>query len=145
MAVIAEKGNTVKVHYRGTLTDGSVFDESYGRGEPLEFELGSGMVIPGFDNGILGMSIGEKKKVFIPAEDAYGHRSDDMIIEFQKEQIPEDMKLEIGDLLQLQLTPQNVIDVEVLEIKPDGNVVFDANHRLADEDLTFEIELVSIA
>ncbi|MCL2039452.1 MAG: FKBP-type peptidyl-prolyl cis-trans isomerase [Bacteroidetes bacterium] len=119
-----------------------MFDESFER-EPLEFVVGGGTVIPGFDNGVIGMSLGERKTIFIPAADAYGHRSNDLIIEFQKENIPDDLKLEIGDIMQLQLAPGQVVNVEVIEIK-ENSVVFDANHKLADKDLTFEVELVSI-
>ena len=137
-----EKGNKVKIHYRGTLTDGTIFDESFQR-EPLEFMVGSGMVIPGFENGIIGMQVGEKRKIFIPAAEAYGTRTDELIIEFPKENIPEDVSLSVGDMMQLQLTPDHTVAVEVIEIK-DESVVFDANHSLADQDLNFEIELISI-
>jgi len=138
----AQKNNTVKLHYCGTLTDGTVFDSSYDS-EPLEFTIGSGMVIPGFENGIIGMQIGEKKKIFIPAKDAYGEHTEDLILEFPKENIPEDIPLEIGMMFQLQLTPEQNVAVVVIEIK-ENTVVFDANHQLADQDLNFEIELLSI-
>ena len=138
----AQSGNKIKIHYKGTLSDGDVFDSSFG-GEPLEFTIGSGMVIPGFDNGVVGMSVGETKTIFIPAADAYGHRSDELIIEFKKENIPEDIELKIGDIMQLELGPGQVVNVTIIEIKKDS-VIFDANHKLADQDLTFEVELVSI-
>ena len=140
--MIAQTGNKVKVHYKGTLNDGSVFDESYCN-EPLEFILGSGMVIPGFDTGITGMSVGEKKTIFIPAKDAYGHKSDELIIEFHKENIPDEVKFEVGDTIQLQLAPAQIVNMLVLEIK-ENSVIFDANHKLADQDLTFEVELISV-
>jgi len=140
--ITAQKNHKIKIHYKGTLSDGSVFDESFGR-EPLEFVVGSGMVIPGFDNGVIGMAVGERKTILIPAADAYGHRSDDLIIEFHKESIPDDMKLEVGDIMQLQLAPNQIVNVEVIELK-ENSVVFDANHKLADKDLTFELELVSV-
>jgi peptidylprolyl isomerase len=138
----AQKDNKIKIHYKGTLSDGSVFDESFG-GEPLEFVIGSGMVIPGFDNGVMGMSVGERKTIFIPAKDAYGHRSDELILEFSKENIPDNIDPQIGDILQLQLTPEQIVNVEVIELK-ENSIVFDANHKLADKDLTFEVEVVDI-
>jgi FKBP-type peptidyl-prolyl cis-trans isomerase 2 len=138
----AQKGNKVKLHYRGTLADGSVFDTSF-NGDPLEFTLGSGMLIAGFENGVIGMQVGEKKKIFVPTEDAYGKRTDELIIEFPKESIPDDAPIEIGTLMRLQLTPDQSVNVEVIEIK-ENSVVFDANHQLADQDLNFEIELLSI-
>jgi peptidylprolyl isomerase len=139
----AQKGNKVKIRYRGTLSDGSVFDENFS-GEPLEFTLGSGVVISGFDNSVMGMSVGEKKTIFISAKDAYGYRSDELIIEFSKDNIPDDfLEMQIGDIMQLQLAPDQVVNVEVIAIK-ENSVVFDANHKLAGKDLTFEVELVSI-
>jgi peptidylprolyl isomerase len=139
----AKNADKVKIHYRGTLDDGTLFDESY-EGEPLEFTIGEGMVIPGFEKGIIGMDIGEKKQIHIPTTEAYGNRSEDLIIEFPMDSIPDDLKIEVGDLLQLQLAPEQVVDVVVIEIKEES-VVFDANHRLADQDLNFEIELLEIA
>ena len=138
----AQKGNKIKIHYKGTLSDGTTFDESFG-GEPLEFTIGSGMVIPGFDNGVVGMEIGERKTIFIPAEDAYGHRSDELILEFPNENIADDINPQVGDIMQLQLAPGQVVNVEVIEIK-DNSIIFDANHKLADKDLTFEVELIDI-
>jgi peptidylprolyl isomerase len=138
----AQKGNKVKIHYRGTLADGSVFDNSFG-GKPLEFEIGAGMVISGFENGIIGMKVGDKKTIFIPAEEAYGKKSDELILEFQKSDIPAEMSFAIGDMFQLQLTPEQSVGVKIIEIK-DETVVFDANHALADKDLNFDIELMEI-
>jgi len=140
--MIAQAGNKVKVHYKGTLNNGTIFDDSYNR-EPLEFTIKSGMVIAGFDESVIGMSVGEKKTIHISAEDAYGHRSDDLIIEFKKENIPDELKIEVGDTMQLQLDSQQIVDVLVLEIK-ENIIVFDANHKLADQDLIFEIELISV-
>ncbi|MDR0926931.1 MAG: FKBP-type peptidyl-prolyl cis-trans isomerase [Ignavibacteria bacterium] len=138
----AQNGKSVSLHYRGTLTDGTVFDESYGS-EPLSFVIGSGLVIPGFEKGIIDMQVGEKRRIFIPAEEAYGKRTDELIIEFPNDSIPDEIHPQVGDVMQLQLTPENVVEVEVIELK-DESVVFDANHKLADKDLTFEIELLSI-
>lgn len=137
-----QQGNTVTLHYKGTLVDGTLFDESYGS-EPLEFMIGSGVVIPKFEEAIIGMQVGEKKNIFIVAEDAYGKRTDELILEIPKENIPDDVTLEVGDMMQLQLDPDYNVAVEVIEIKEDV-VVFDANHQLADQDLNFEIELIDI-
>jgi peptidylprolyl isomerase len=138
----AKEGNVVKVHYSGRLTDGTLFDSSEGR-EPLEFTVGAGQMIKGFDVGILGMAIGEKKTLQIAAEDAYGMRDEEAIIEFPAENIPEDMKLEPG--MQLTLRNQNgqPVPVIVLEVKEDI-VIMDANHMLAGQDLVFDVELVEI-
>ena len=139
----AKEGNVVKVHYSGRLTDGTLFDSSEGR-EPLEFTLGAGQMIKGFDTGVLGMAIGEKKTLQIAAEDAYGARDEEAIIEFPAENIPEDMKLEPG--MQLTLRNQNgqPVPVIVLEVKEDV-IIMDANHMLAGQDLVFDVELVSIS
>jgi len=138
----AKEGNVVKVHYSGRLTDGTLFDSSEGR-EPLEFTVGAGQMIKGFDAGVLGMSIGEKKTLQIAAEDAYGARDEEAIIEFPAENIPADMKLEPG--MQLTLRNQNgqPVPVIVLEVKDDV-VIMDANHMLAGQDLVFDVELVEI-
>lgn len=138
----AKEGNVVKVHYSGRLTDGTLFDSSEGR-EPLEFTVGAGQMIRGFDAGVLGMAIGEKKTLQIAAEDAYGMRDEEAIIEFPAENIPEDMKLEPG--MQLTLRNQNgqPVPVIVLEVKDDV-VIMDANHMLAGQDLVFDVELVEI-
>jgi FKBP-type peptidyl-prolyl cis-trans isomerase 2 len=137
-----KSGDTVRVHYHGKLTDGSTFDSSEGR-DPLEFTAGSGHVIKGFDDAVLNMSVGDKKTVNIPVDQAYGPRNDDMMMEYPKSEFPEDMKPEVG--MQLQMSDQSgqIFPVVIAEVK-DDMVVLDANHPLAGEDLTFEIELVSI-
>jgi peptidylprolyl isomerase len=139
----AKEGNVVKVHYSGRLTDGTLFDSSEGR-EPLEFTVGAGQMIKGFDAGVLGMSIGEKKTLQIAAEDAYGARDEEAIIEFPAENIPADMKLEPG--MQLTLRNQNgqPVPVIVMEVKEEV-VIMDANHMLAGQDLIFDVELVEIS
>ncbi len=138
----AQQGNTVKVHYTGRLTDGTVFDSSAGR-EPLEFTIGSGMVIKGFDDGVTNMKIGEKKTVEIPVNEAYGPANPEMIMEFPKTQLPEDMPLEIGAMLQMSDQSGNVFPVVLSEIKEE-TVMIDANHSLAGKDLIFDLELVAI-
>ena len=140
--VQVKKGHSVKVHYHGTLSDGTIFDSSTGR-EPLEFEVGSGMVIAGFDEGVTGMSIGEKRSVNIPADQAYGQVQDEMIMEFPKAQFPPDMVPEIGLQLSMSNNEGQQFPVTIIEVKEDV-VVLDANHPLAGKDLTFDLELVDI-
>lgn len=135
-------GDTVKVHYTGKLVNGEQFDSSTGR-EPLEFTVGAGMMIKGFDAALPGMSVGDKKTVNIPAAEAYGEKDPNAIIPFPKENVPADMKLEPG--MQLTLTNQEgqPFPVVVTEIQDDV-IVLDANHFLAGEELVFDIELVEI-
>jgi len=138
----AKKGDKVKVHYHGKLTNGETFDSSSGR-EPLEFEVGSGAVIKGFDEGVTGMQVGEKRTINIPVDEAYGPRSDDMLIEFPKDRLPLDMELEQGMELMMSNGSGQNIPVIITEIQ-DDSVILDANHPLAGEDLVFDIELVEI-
>lgn len=142
MAQEVQTGDTVKVHYLGRLTDGSTFDSSEGR-PPLEFEVGSGMVIKGFDDGVRGMSVGQKKTIEIPAEFAYGARDPEAIIEFPIDQFPAQMRPEIGMQLVMTDNSGHQIPVTVVDVKPD-QVVLDANHQLAGQDLIFDLELVDI-
>jgi len=137
-----KNGDTVKVHYHGRLTDGTTFDSSEGR-EPLEFQVGSGSVIKGFDDGVMGMSVGDKKTVSIQAEDAYGDKNPDMLVEFPREQFPDDMKPEVGMRLNMTNGSGQVVPVIIVEVK-DDTVILDANHPLAGEALIFDIELVSV-
>ena len=138
----AQQGDKVKVHYHGTLRSGETFDSSEGR-EPLEFTVGSGQVIKGFDEGVKGMSVGEKKTVEIPVGDAYGEKSQDLIIEFPKEQFPADMTPEIGQQLMMSNGSGQSFPVIIKEVKEDS-VLLDANHPLAGQELVFDIELVEI-
>jgi peptidylprolyl isomerase len=135
-------GDLVKVHYTGKLTSGDQFDSSVGR-EPLEFTVGAGQMIKGFDAAMPGMTIGEKKTINIPAADAYGERSEEAIIEFPKENVPADMKLEPGMTLTLSNQMGQPVPVVVVELK-ENVIVLDANHFLAGKELIFDIELVSI-
>lgn len=137
-----KEGDVVKVHYTGKLTSGEEFDSSVNR-EPLEFTVGAGQMIKGFDAALPGMAVGEKKTVNIPAEDGYGERSDEAIIPFPKENVPEDMKLEPGMTLTLSNQYGQPVPVVVREIKDDV-VILDANHFLAGQELIFDIELVEI-
>lgn len=139
---VAKKGDKVKVHYTGRLNDGSEFDSSKGR-EPLEFEIGTQQVIPGFENAVVGMKAGETVTVEIPQDEAYGPIRDEMILKVEKEKLPPDFKPEVGQQYQLpQDNGQNVI-VTVTEVT-DETIELDANHPLAGKDLTFDIELVEI-
>lgn len=138
----AQKGDVVRVHYTGRLTDGEQFDSSVGR-EPLEFTVGAGQMIKGFDTGVEGMAIGEKKIINIPFAEGYGPRDEQAIIEFPLTQVPEGMKLEPGMQLQLQNQQGYPVPVVVAEVKDDV-VIFDANHSLAGKDLVFDVELVEI-
>lgn len=142
MAQEVQTGDTVKVHYLGRLTDGTTFDSSDGR-PPLEFQVGSGMVIKGFDDGVRGMSVGQKKTIEIPAEFAYGPRDPDAVIEFPIDQFPAQMKPEVGMQLVMTDNSGNQIPVTVVEVQPEA-VVLDANHQLAGQDLIFDLELVDI-
>lgn len=137
-----KSGDKVKVHYHGKLTTGETFDSSEGR-QPLEFEVGSGMVIKGFDAGVTGMTVGEKRTINIPAEEAYGPLNPDMFIEYPKAQFPADMKLELGMPLVMSNAAGQQFEVKICEIK-DEVIVLDANHPLAGEELIFDLELVEI-
>ena len=137
-----KSGDTVKVHYHGKLTDGSTFDSSEGR-EPLEFEVGSGSVIPGFDEGVTGMQVGEKRTVTIPCEQAYGVKQEDMLMEFPMDRFPEEMEPEVGMQLNMSNGAGQNFPVVIREVR-DTTVLLDANHPLAGEDLTFDLELVEI-
>ena len=137
-----KSGDTVKVHYHGRLTDGTVFDSSEGR-DPLEFEVGSGMVIKGFDNGVLGMAVGDKRTIEIPVDDAYGPEDPQMIMDFPVDRFPKDMKPEVGMQLNMSNGSGQNFPVIIREVK-DDTVILDANHPLAGEDLIFDLEMVEI-
>jgi len=138
-----KNGDKVKVHYHGKLTNGETFDSSGGRA-PLEFEVGSGMVIKGFDDGVTGMAVGDKKTINIPVDEAYGPRNPEMLIEMPKDRFPKDMEIELGMPLAMSDGNGQDFQVVVMEVKEDA-VMLDANHPLAGEDLVFDLELVEIA
>ena len=138
----ARNGDTVAIHYTGTLEDGSVFDSSDGR-DPLEFEVGSGQIIPGLDSEIPGMTVGDKKTVVIEPEQAYGPINPDAKQAVPRGDIPDEIPLEVGLPLQVQTAEGHAIPVTVAEVN-DEEVVLDANHPLAGKTLKFDIELVSI-
>jgi FKBP-type peptidyl-prolyl cis-trans isomerase 2 len=137
-----KNGDTVKVHYHGRLTDGTTFDSSEGR-DPLEFEVGSGMVIKGFDDGVTGMKVGDKKTINIPVDEAYGPVNEDMLVEFPRSNFPPEMEPEVGMQLNMTSGDGQVIPVVVTDVK-DDIVSLDANHPLAGEELVFDLELVEI-
>lgn len=139
----ASSGDTVKVHYTGKLNDDTVFDSSKNR-NPLEFKIGSGQVIPGFDSAVAGMTVGDIKSVTIPMDQAYGPYREDMVLKIEKTQFPDHINPEIGQQLQLNRENENPIGVTVTKIT-DDSVTLDANHPLAGKDLIFEIELIEIA
>ncbi len=138
----AKQGDTVQVHYTGTLEDGTVFDSSEGR-EPLSFTLGEGQVIPGFEAAALGMEVGETKQARIEVGEAYGERRDDLLLEVPREQLPDGLEVEVGTPLQLQQPDGRAVPVTVSELD-EQQVTLDANHPLAGQPLTFELTLVDI-
>lgn len=139
----ADMGQTVRIHYTGTLSDGREFDSSHRRGEPLEFTLGLDRMIPGFEQAVIGMTPGDSKTVRIPAGDAYGDRQDELVREFPRAEFPAHIELEEGLILSADAPDGRRIRFKVLSFSDDV-VLLDGNHPLAGEDLTFEIELVEI-
>ncbi|SLN50945.1 FKBP-type peptidyl-prolyl cis-trans isomerase SlyD [Roseovarius albus] len=137
-----QAGDTVRIHYTGTLADGSVFDSSDG-GEPLEFVVGSGQIIPGLDVALPGMGVGDKKTVEVPSDQAYGPVEPAARQAVPRQEIPADIPLDLGMQLQVQTPDGQTMAVTVVEMS-DDEVILDANHFLAGKDLTFAIELISI-
>jgi peptidylprolyl isomerase len=146
----AKKGDRVKVHYTGRLEDGSVFDSSEcheddcgcGSG-PLEFTIGEGQVIPGFDEAVAGMAAGESKTITIPVDQAYGERMEEMVAVVERKDIPADLNLEVGGQLEVTHDDGHTFPVLITEVT-ESNVTLDANHPLAGHELTFDIKLVEI-
>jgi FKBP-type peptidyl-prolyl cis-trans isomerase 2 len=135
------QGDKVRVHYRGTLDDGSEFDSSYSRGEPIAFEIGSGGVIEGFDDAVSGMDVGDKLRVTIPSGKAYGPRHDEAVQEIPADQIPPGAS--VGDMLSGQTEDGHQVAAELVNLD-DGSATLDFNHPLAGKDLTFELERVEV-
>lgn len=138
----AKQGDKVKVHYKGFLEDGTVFDSSFDH-DPLEFTIGNGEIIPGFENAVIGMGVGETKVVEVAPEDGYGEYNEMAKLEVPRENLPEHINPEIGMMLQLT-TPQNTQVLVRVTDMDDTNVVLDANHPLAGKNLKFEIQLVDL-
>lgn len=138
----AKNGDTVKIHYAGTLEDGSQFDSSTGR-DPLEFKIGEGSIIPKLEEAVIGMTEGDTNKVKIAAEDAYGPHRPEAIQTVERSMIPENIELVVGGQLQATAPDGQQLLLTVTSVEED-QVTLDANHPLAGEDLTFEIELVAI-
>ena len=138
----AVNGSTVKVHYTGTLNDGSVFDSSDG-GEPIEFTLGANQMIPGFERAVYGMRAGQSKTFTIPPEEAYGPRREDLVIELQRSALPDGSAPQVGQVLDLTDSSGRRIPAEIIEVG-ETTVTLDANSPLAGEDLTFEIKVVEV-
>ena len=141
-AAQAKNGDIVEVHYTGTLENGTVFDTSEGR-DPLKFTLGAGQMIPGFEQAVLGMKIGESKNFTIPADEAYGPYDDDLLIVINREDLSPDLDPEVGQQLQMP-RPGGGISIVTVTNVTDTTITIDSNHFLAGKDLTFEIELMSI-
>lgn len=138
----AKVNDTVKVHYTGHLCDGTVFDSSFNR-EPLEFTIGQKMVIPGFEKEVIGMTVGDTKTVSITSADAYGPYLEDLVGSIKRTQIPPNIDLQVGDVLQMH-TPDGGHMSVLVKALTDETVTLDANHPLAGKDLAFEINLLEI-
>jgi FKBP-type peptidyl-prolyl cis-trans isomerase 2 len=137
-----KENNTVKVNYTGKLADGQVFDSSEGR-EPLEFTLGQGQLIPGFEKGVIDMKLNEKKTITIAKEEAYGDVNEQLIQEVEKAHLPQDMAPEVGMGLVSKDPDGNEINLLVVEVKEES-IVVDGNHPLAGKELTFDLEVIEI-
>ena len=138
----AQAGDTVQVHYTGRLDDGTVFDSSVG-GEPIEFVLGAHHVIPGFEEGVTGMEVGETKTILIPSDQAYGPRMEEMVLTIPRDQVPPHITLELGEMLELSQPSGETIAVQITALT-DTIVTLDGNHPLAGADLTFDLQLANI-
>lgn len=139
----AANGNTVKVHYTGTFDDGEVFDSSR-EAQPLEFVIGAGQVIPGFDQAVVGMQVGESKKVHLPEEEAYGPVNPEMIFDAERSQFEEGLNPEVGQQFQTQMQDGSPVLLTVKAVEGD-KITLDANHPMAGKALNFDIEVVEIA
>ncbi len=138
----AKDGDEVKIHYTGKLHDGTVFDSSQDR-PPLEFKIGGGNVIPGFEQGVVGMETGDTKTITLPPKEAYGPRREELVVNVKSADFPEHITPAVGQRLQISQPDGNVANVMIADIKEDM-VTLDANHPLAGQTLTFDIELVAI-
>lgn len=139
---MSNSGKKVKTHYRGTLDDGTQFDSSYDRGEPIEFTCGAGQMIPGFDAAVVDMALGEKKSVHIPAKDAYGEYNEQAVQKIPANQVSNADQLPVGQTVYFN-SPYGPMPAKVVSVTID-EVVLDMNHELAGKDLNFDIELVEV-
>ena len=139
----AKQGDTVKIHYTGKFENGEIFDSSKDR-EPLEFTMGERKVIPGFEKGIAGMEVGESKNLTIPPEEAYGTKNQELVIELERNKLPEHIKPEVGMQLQMTQTSGQPVNVVITSLT-DDTITIDANHPLAEQTLYFDVELVDIS
>lgn len=138
-----KNNDTVKVHYTGKFEDGQVFDSSVERGEPLEFTLGKGQLIPGFEKGLIDMKVNEKKTVNVPKEEAYGETNEQLIQEVPKSNLPDDIEPQVGMGLVSENQNGQKINLLVTDVK-ESTIVVDGNHPLAGKDLVFDLEVVEI-
>lgn len=141
--IIVKREDKIKVHYTGKFKDGKVFDSSLQR-EPLEFTVGAGQMIPGFDNAVVGMALNSKKTIEIPCAEAYGEKREELINQIPKTQLPEGLNPEVGQRLVSKMPDGQEIPLTVTRVDEE-TITIDANHPLAGEDLTFEIEIVAVA
>ncbi|MCU7828352.1 MAG: peptidylprolyl isomerase [Candidatus Thiodiazotropha sp. (ex Myrtea sp. 'scaly one' KF741663)] len=137
-----QEGDTVRIHYTGTLDNGTQFDSSAGQ-DPIKFTLGNKDVIPGFEDGVKGMQVGDQKKIHIPAEEAYGERNDSLVEQVPLQNFPDDLELQVGMQLQAQSPNGENFNVIVTALSGEAATI-DGNHPLAGEALNFELELVEI-
>lgn len=138
----AKEGDTVKVHYTGKLDNGEVFDTSREK-EPFEFKIGDQAVIPGFEKGVVGMGVGDRKTIEISPEDAYGAKKEELVVEVQKSELPEEITPTVGQRLQIRQQEGNPIVVTITDMDED-NITLDANHPLAGYTLFFDVEMIEI-
>ena len=138
----AKNGDTVKVHYTGTLDDGTTFDSSVGK-TPLEFKLGEGQLLKDFEVAVLGLSVGESKKINIAAKDGYGLYEEKLVGKVPLSELPDDIQPELGMKLQMQTPDGHAVQITITELT-ESDMTVDANHELAGKDLNFDIELVEI-
>jgi len=138
----ASKGDNVKVHYKGSFDDGTLFDSSHGY-EPLEFSIGEGQVIPAFEDAVIGMNLGETRSIRITADKAYGLYNEELVVVFSRDKLPADLQPEVGQAFRFQQCEGHSVEVKVTDVS-ESTVTFDANHPLAGKDLNFEIELIEI-
>jgi peptidylprolyl isomerase len=139
-----EKGNIVQVEYTGTLENGEVFDASSKHGKPLEFEVGSGQLIKGFDTAVVGMQIGEEKEIKLSSADAYGEIKKELYKKIPRDQLPKEQEPKVGMMLSMQLPTGQQVPVKITEVN-EKEVTIDLNHPLAGKNLTFKIKVVEIS